>query len=669
MRRLYLKKYSAVLLFLSFTALCFGQKFELNEVTKQELEERSCSVDSSASAAYLFTTCALRFDYSAENGFSYIAEYKQKIKIYKTEGLRWADVKIPFYVGYKKLNKDRIVNLKAYSYNLEEGKVKKQKVTSSGVLLEKTNEFWETKLITFPGVKPGSIIELTYEIRSEDIQTIDLFQYQFDIPVRKAYLKMELPLLYTYKIIRSGFVDIPMQSNYGDGSINYSAYIEGTRAKRDYILNFKTAVYELEQWDVPALKNEPFTANRNDYYAKISLELESVQFPDEPQKKIAVTWDDVVKTVFSNPSFGGELQKTSYFLSDLDRIVQKEMDTRTTTLAIFEWVKKQIAWNGKMGYNTSQSLEEAYNKRNGNVADVNLILTAMLTQAGIDAHPVLLSTRENGFVSFPSYSKFNYVITAVNLDGEQLLLDATQKAGKTTLLPVHALNEKGRLIRKNGTSEEVSLTPKTPSISFYNIQVNWQEDKGLIGDCVAQFTNYDCWDVMADSQRMDKDTWIRNRENKFKNIVINKHDIQNKSEEAVAKEIFSFETDKFVEKIGEKWYVDPLLFNTHTIPWFTAENRQYPVNFTYPKREMTTVIFSYPAEFQLESAPVDKVFKMSNDTGSFRFFIERKPNQLVITTTLSLNKSEIPAEQYLELKEFFTLVVAKETEKIVLVKK
>lgn len=669
MRRLYLKKYSAALLFLSFTSLGLGQKFELNEVTKQELEERFCPIDTSASAAYLFTTCALRFDYSAENGFSYIAEYKQKIKIYTTEGLRWADVKIPYYVGYKKLNKDRIVNLKAYAYHLEEGKVKKQKVTSSGVLLEKTNEFWETKLITFPGVKPGSIIELTYEIRSEDIQSIDLFQYQFDIPVRKAYLKMELPLLYTYKIIRSGFVDFPMQSKYGDGSINYSAYVEGSRAKRDYILNFKTAVYELEQWDVSALINEPFTANRNDYYAKISLELESVQFPDEPQKKIAVTWDDVVKTVYSNPSFGSELQKNAYFTSDLNRILQKEMDSQTKTMAIFEWVKTQIAWNGKMGYNASQPLEEAYSKRNGNVADVNLILTAMLTQAGIEAYPVLLSTRENGFVTFPSYSKFNYVITAVSLNGEQLLLDATQRAGKTTLLPVHALNEKGRLIRNNGTSEEVSLIPKSPSIAFYNIQANWQENKGLKGDCVAQFTNYDCWDIMADSQRMDKETWIRNRKKKFKNIVINGHDIQNKSEEAIAKEIFSFETDKFVEKIGEKWYVDPLLFNAHAIPLFSAENRQYPLNFVYPRKEMTTIIFTYPADFQLESAPVDKVYKMANDTGSYRFFIERKPNQLVITTALSLNKSEIPAEQYLELKEFFTLVVAKETEKIVLVKK
>ena len=53
---------------------------------------------------------------------------------------------------------------------------------------------------------------------------------------------------------------------------------------------------------------------------------------------------------------------------------------------------------------------KAYLEGEGNVADINLLLIAMLRSQGVDANPVLVSTRNNGIPLFPTRKGFNYVI-------------------------------------------------------------------------------------------------------------------------------------------------------------------------------------------------------------------------------------------------------------------
>jgi hypothetical protein len=40
------------------------------------------------------------------------------------------------------------------------------------------------------------------------------------------------------------------------------------------------------------------------------------------------------------------------------------------------------------------------------------------------------------------------------------------------ILPLNALNRRGRLIREDGTSEEISLVPETPSKDMYILMVS-----------------------------------------------------------------------------------------------------------------------------------------------------------------------------------------------------
>src|SRR5215831_3571974 len=65
---------------------------------------------------------------------------------------------------------------------------------------------------------------------------------------------------------------------------------------------------------------------------------------------------------------------------------------------------------------------------NGSIGEINLLMIAMLRKKGIHAEPVILSTREHGFIypNYPMLEKFNYVICKIIIDDEVYYLDASQ---------------------------------------------------------------------------------------------------------------------------------------------------------------------------------------------------------------------------------------------------
>ena len=84
-------------------------------------------------------------------------------------------------------------------------------------------------------------------------------------------------------------------------------------------------------------------------------------------------------------------------------------------------------WNERNGYSCQLGVKKAYQDKTGNVADVNLMLISMLRYAGLDANPILISTRSNGIALYPSRSAFNYVIAGIEVENQIILLDATNK--------------------------------------------------------------------------------------------------------------------------------------------------------------------------------------------------------------------------------------------------
>ena len=124
-----MKKFIFSLLVSLQISICFSQKVELGNVTIDELNEKQHPKDTTAVAAFLFKKGEVYFD-----DLTTITRVRIKIKIYKKEGLKWANEEILHYI-----NGESVAFSDAATYNLVDGKIEKIKLKKEGEFEQKIN--------------------------------------------------------------------------------------------------------------------------------------------------------------------------------------------------------------------------------------------------------------------------------------------------------------------------------------------------------------------------------------------------------------------------------------------------------------------------------------------------------------------------------------------------
>ena len=650
------------LLLISFSS--HGQKYELGKVSVKELEEKFYPSDTSAPAAITYKKGKSFFTYNATDGFRLSHEYEFRIKIYKKGGLDWATFKVPYYVGYENLNKDFVVFSDAVTYNLESGTIVKTKLKSEGRFKNKVNEFWNESSIAMPNVKVGSIIEFKYLHKSEDLGEFPNFYFQYAIPVKYAEYRTEIPNFFIYKPISTGFFKLKSSAKEEDGYQNYA-----NEHKQNVGMSYKqiNSVYSGE--NIPALKDEGYIDNVENYRASVQHELEKIRYPQQPEKNFSETWESVAANIYKKKEFGEQLREWQYFGPYLNPFIKNSENQNTKADAVFGYVKRTITWNGKYGYLTRKGVKQAFADKTGNVAEVNLMLIAMLNHVGIEAYPVLLSTKDNGIPAFPNNRIFNYVIAAVIIDGKQLLLDATSKNSVPDILPFRDLNWTGRLIRQDGTSKEINLVPKNMSKESVVVVAKLEANGTLSGKCRVYKTDYMAYGFRETFGKANTVQYVEKLESKLNNVAISNYVVENTDDLLKPiSESFDFISNNGVEIIGNKIYINPLLFYAVSKNPFVAETRELPVYFGYPNQEKYNVNIDIPDGYMIESIPKSMALSLGENVGSFTFNIASKENKIQLNAVNELKVTMISGAFFGSLKEFYQKMIDKQNEKIVLKK-
>jgi hypothetical protein len=640
-----------------------AQNFELGKVSTAELKESFHPKDSSAVAAILFKNGKTRFEYTRDRGFVAITEVYMRIKIYKKEGYDWANFTVPYYVGYENYSDDIVKFSNAATYNLENGSVVKTKLNSEGSFKKNVNEYWNEASITLPNVKEGSVIEFNYVLKTENIVKFPVFYFQYKIPVNAAEYTTDIPYFFTYKPIQIGYVDLKVDSKVVRGSLHYDDQYQHTVS-----LSFNQLKSKYSVENIPALKEENFVDNIQNYQSSLHHELEKTNFPDEKEKNYSKDWDGVAKIIYADKEFGKELEESSCLLEDL-RLVLKGINSKEERLeTVFKFVQDRMHWNNDNGYYTDKGVKQAYSNKTGNVAEINFILISMLKLAGFNASPVLVSTKEHGKPFFPNRTGFNYVIAAVDIDGKQILLDATHKYTAQNILPLNVLNWKGRLIKQDGVSEEVELVPAKNSSKFYTLLVKLDKAGGIEGRYRSQLTDYEAYSFRDKYAEMNTDTYLEKIENDLNGIKIQGYAIDNKKTRLGDPiiETFFFNGNNQCDIIGDKMYVRPILFFTESHNPFVQEKREMPIYFGYPKSEKYHISYEIPEGYTVESLP--KSVKISTEEKELFFSIDivSQDNKIQIVVTKEVNVAIVSADFYESIKDFYQKMIDKQNEKIVL---
>lgn len=616
-----------------------AQTYALGQVTIAELEEKAHPKDSAAAAAILFSKGVVKI---GDNGATETS-LQRRIKIYKKEGYQWANLEAAFAAG--KLGNLTITDL--YTYNLTDGKIVKSKVKPEGEFIEKNNKNYWVKKIAFPDIKEGSIIE--FHLKKHGGLYIQDWNFQEDIPVNYSELKTIIPDAFVFKRIIKGFFSPKMNSRIAK---TYGSLATETT----YVLR-----------DLPAMKEESYVNNINNYRSGILYEMETIAIPGQITRSFSSNWPTVVRTIYDFENFGSELNKTGYFDDDIKLLLKGKINPDEKITAILDYVKSNIKWNKNQGYVCEKGVRKAYKEKSGNCGDINLMLTAMLRYSGLNANPVLISTRSNGIAFFPTTDAFNYVIAAVETPKGNVLLDATEKFSTINILPLRDLNWIGRLIRKDGTSEEVDLMPVTISNNIVSMSYDINEKGDINGKIRRQISEYNALNFRNDVNEETENVYLEKFENENNKIELSDYKRTNEKELLLPViESFSFAGANLSEVIGDKIYINPMLFFVDEKNPFKQEKREYPIDFGFPFVDKYNISIKIPDNYTVENLPKSLGVVMEDNIGGFKFDIAFNENRIQLSVVHQVNDAVIPIDKYEIIKEYYKQMIAKESEKIVL---
>jgi transglutaminase-like putative cysteine protease len=624
----------------------YGQDFKLGKVTADELAQKYHPSDTSAPAAILFKDCKVTLAPDRDGNWVIEEETRVKIKIYKKTGYDYGNFEGLLYTG---MRTDKLSFHDETTYNLVGGKVEKTKRKSGSEFDEKQSKYYSLRKMAMPNVREGSIVEYRYIKTSHLGGSLDKFYMQYPIPADHVRYTVVTPDMFTFNRIIGGYLSPSQKTQKTD------FYGQTYEVNND--------VYQLS--NVPAMRDEFYVDNINNYRSHIKYEIS--MYKGRTRIDFANTWEDVVKNIYENDDFGKQLERKNYFEADLTPVLAGATDNNDLMLRVFNFVQNRMSWNDYLGYLTDKGVKQAYTERTGNVADINLMLVAMLRHAGLSANPVLVSTRSNGVNIFPSRTAYNYVVAAVEVQDGLILLDATSKNTRPNILPYRAVNWSGRIIRSYGSSAEVELRPKEMSKEVNYIMGTVAPDGVISGKVRRQYTDYVAYSFRENNGGLAKDSYLEKLENRFKGIEVDEYEVTNvKDVTKPIMETYSFTHNNVADVIGDKLYINPLLFFTFDESPFKQDERRYPVDFVYPTQDRYNVTMTLADGLQVETVPKPVTYAMEDNLGIFKFNCSAAGNQIQISATYEMAPAMLPAEYYPSLKRFFAEMISKQTDKIVL---
>lgn len=622
------------------------------KIADEDLQMSIYSKDSSAAAIYLMNYGKARYDEIKKKPCFYYDHHYQ-IKILNKSAFDEADVTLYFF------KKRPIENLKAVIHFFEDGKHKSVPVTE--IFTEEISKYIHAYKFSFPNVKEGAIIEYCYTTIGNAIALPNDFYFQKKYPVRHG----------EYHFIFSSHTDYQMLNpNLVFDEFDYREFpmtkrLESTRELTEYWW---------KAFDIPGLPTEPFVNNVMDYRHRIRLQI--TQFgennktgPDKYKHEwisLAVDFQSFLDRVFEN-------YRPTPAIRKIVKPLKEQITGSTSDLdklkILYDYTQNSIEWNEEYTRFLTKTIEDTYKEKEGTSADMNLFLFRLLKHYGIEAHPILVSSRENGRIrkEYPFIEQFDHLILQVKVYDKYLIVDASDKTYPYDLLPEKSLSEEGFLMQKQKST-------------FISLNISKAEHQQLVeakitpsgkieGKMRTIYTNYAAHDVREIYEEKGLEKYkghYFNASSDFQILSLETQNLEDKNQELI--ENLTFEINDATQSTGDIIYCNSLLGLDAIDHPFTAQNRQLPIEIPYPSLKKNVIKVTIPEGYSIESLPEDVQINLPQNGGEYNFSVVQKDNVIAITSTIYIKRLYYTVAEYKEIQDFFNKITAAESSQIVLKK-
>jgi hypothetical protein len=664
----------------------FSQKppAKFGKITPEELAVQVCPIDSNAGAYYIFDFGDSEFYYEGtqvrsndpedKKGFRLKFKRHYRIKILRNSDFEWANVEIQLY--HSKNSKEELADLDAVTFNLEDGKIVKTKFDRDNLIKEERNN--NITLVKFPlsAVKEGSVIDVSYTINSDFLWNLQEWTFQHLIPALQSEYHVSIPEYFNYNQTMLGYYPIEhsTQTRYDRISITYVQAQEGMsvgagKYTEDY--EFRVSDYNYKGTNIPAFPQEKFLKTPHNYLSKIKFELASTKFPNSVVQLHTTSWDAINRDLMEGETFGYQLKADGFLKDEAALLSQLNQKGPELMNLAFNFMKSRVKWNSLNRVYVTSTLRKAFTDGSGSSSDINLTLVALLRLLNFDANPVLISTRENGLLNpaHASVSDFNYVIALVKFEGKNYLMDATDPFSEINLLPVRCLNDKGRVVSATG-GEWVDPRQQNLYRNSAIINLSMQQDLSFSGKMQIEHGNYSAYMKRREIHGYNsRDEYLQNFQSRIPGLILSEPVYVNLDTLGGAlTESYNCSIENHVANTGNVIYFNPLFMDREVENPFRLEERQYPVEFSYPQLKLQTIRITIPEGYTVESLPKPAIFSLPEKAARYVYNIVLINNEIQVTSMLQISKDLFLPAEYKDLKTFYGMMVAKQAETVVLKK-
>lgn len=574
---------------------------ELPPISEAERALTAVPGHPNAAAVILFRNARFRMMDLARQEVSSLLHVQVRMKILTAAGQEYGEIQIPH---------SRAMRLSGFAGRtvLPDGRTVPVPADATFVRKLSQREKRYVTSVAFPAVAPGAILEYEYDLRFDSIFLFEPWYFSSVVPVLHSEIVYQIP------------------PSLGVQAWSRDPYKAGLKSESN---RQARGAAEARFWadNLPAIPDEPFAFPFRDLATRAVI-VPTVFVGSGDRVRLLEDWTSASQLL---------LDRYDPLLKSADNVRRqaralagpKSAPRREQAAALFRFVRDQIETDGHSGpfVEPGLALDRVLAERRGDATAKSLILLSLLREAGFPARPVWAASRDYGTpdLALANPDWFDRMLVAVELDGRQLFLDASDRALGMGLLPPD-LEGTPALIPDRKKPETIDL-PESPweqNLRRATLSLSVGEDGRLAGTGQLALAGHHAWERLGwkGESATVEEAWTGWIEKRFPGFQVSGVAVEESVDDRKVAVRWALAQDD-EEVLGDEATLAPArplgpVRQAFVLP---ADKRRSPVAFAFADRDELELTITWPPGWRIEAAP--EPLQFTSEAGAFAVGVER----------------------------------------------